>query len=134
MRCDEMNTLKTVTPDGSMKSKDVVFYCGGKSNFGYDVAEGYYFLDSYDECDGTCFIAIKLDHIPKKPQKQIGFFTYGVSLDTLTSLEDMFGDVITKAREELDEVTLMSIINQLPNCEFKQNTFKTLNTVIKKNK
>lgn len=131
MGCEEMNTLKTTTPDGLITSKSVVFYKGGKSNFGYEVPQGYYYFDTYDECDGTCFIAVKLEHIPRKPHKAMSYFTYGVKLDMLTSLETKFGAMVEKARADLDEETLLKVVREIPNCEFKQMVFQKLNKVQK---
>ena len=132
MGCNEMNTLKIETPNG-IKSKDVVYVTECNSLvFGYGIPSGYYYLDTYDECDGSCYIALKLDHIPKKPHKTMSYFTYNVSLDVIITLEDMFGDVIAKAVEDLDDMALLKLSKDIPQCEFKVELFKKVTTIQKK--
>jgi len=131
-RDPDLISLRSVTPDGAIKSKDAIFVQSCTSMYGYVIKEGIYFLDTYDVLDGTCFIAVKNHHIPKQAHNKSSFFCYAVPFEVISSLEAKFGEMAKKAREDLDEVAMLNIIKQLPQCEYKVNLFKTLGTIQKK--
>lgn len=91
MATNDFASLRSITPDGLIKSTDSVMLDNDTTSLvmGYVVPKGIYFFDSYDEEDDSCFITIKLKDIPKKkPHKKLSGFCYNVKLSEIRFLNN----------------------------------------------